>query len=193
MRESPTRGSGRGLSRYAGKVISYFGCFFLNSRTRRLYECSQDQWDIYKLDPLYDCHVRAYPNLTVISPSLPKPLAPKVGNKRFATPPSPDTSTLSPSPRKRAHIESESSSGEEQEEVEEMIVDDRPMPPGTRIPGLHKRLRVKKDVVKNRKDRREKLARRAERLTKDQHQDDSPFTPVTEPAGKRKSKWVCFL
>ena len=123
----------------------------------------------------------------MISPSLLKQPAPRVGKKRFATPPSPGLSTLSPSPRKRAHIQSESSSGEEQGEVEEMIVDDRPLPLGTRIPRLHKRLRVKDDVAKKRKDRREKLARRTERLTKDQSPDDS------EPAGKRKSKWVGFL
>ncbi|KAI0930301.1 hypothetical protein AcV5_007057 [Taiwanofungus camphoratus] len=29
--------------------------------------CSQDQWDVYKLDPEYDCFVRAPPNFTVIS------------------------------------------------------------------------------------------------------------------------------
>lgn len=125
----------------------------------------------------------------MISPRLPKPSAPKVGKKRFATPPPSDPSTLPPSPRKRVHIESDSSSGEEQGEVEEMIVDDRPMPSGTRIPGLHKRLKVKEDAVKNRKDRREKLARRTERLTKNQSQDDS----LTEPVGKRKSKWVSLL
>ena len=28
--------------------------------------CSQDQWDIYKLDPLYDCYVKFPPALTVV-------------------------------------------------------------------------------------------------------------------------------
>ncbi|KAF8973274.1 hypothetical protein BDZ97DRAFT_2070350 [Flammula alnicola] len=32
-----------------------------------LVECSQDQWDIYKLDPKYDCFVKFLPALTVIS------------------------------------------------------------------------------------------------------------------------------
>ncbi|KAL0945962.1 hypothetical protein HGRIS_012240 [Hohenbuehelia grisea] len=32
-----------------------------------LLECSQEQWDIYKLDPAYNCYVRAVPNLTLIT------------------------------------------------------------------------------------------------------------------------------
>ncbi|KAF9474220.1 hypothetical protein BDN70DRAFT_936821 [Pholiota conissans] len=32
-----------------------------------LVECSQDQWDIYKLDPKYDCLVKFPPALTVVS------------------------------------------------------------------------------------------------------------------------------
>jgi hypothetical protein len=35
---------------------------------RRLVYCSQDQWDIYKLDPYYDCVVKKYPGITTISP-----------------------------------------------------------------------------------------------------------------------------
>lgn len=34
---------------------------------RDLVLCSEDQWDIYKLDPEYDCYVPASPNLTIIS------------------------------------------------------------------------------------------------------------------------------
>ncbi|GBE81092.1 predicted protein [Sparassis crispa] len=32
-----------------------------------LFVCSQDQWDIYKLDPEYDCFVRASPHITAVS------------------------------------------------------------------------------------------------------------------------------
>lgn len=38
-----------------------FGC------RSRYVNCSQDQWDIYKLDPRYDCFVKYPPALTVIS------------------------------------------------------------------------------------------------------------------------------
>jgi len=34
---------------------------------RKLYNCSQEQWDIYKLDPQYDCYVKFPPALTTIS------------------------------------------------------------------------------------------------------------------------------
>lgn len=33
----------------------------------QLYKCSQEQWDIYKLDPKYECCVKTFPALSVIN------------------------------------------------------------------------------------------------------------------------------
>lgn len=39
---------------------------------RQLVECSQDQWDIYKLDPAYECFIPPQPHLTVITRRRPE-------------------------------------------------------------------------------------------------------------------------
>ncbi|KAJ7497305.1 hypothetical protein FB451DRAFT_1335525 [Mycena latifolia] len=78
-------------------------------------ECSQDQWDIYKLDPAYDCHVRALPEITVITMAAPKPRVPKqpLGKHRMSSAePCPEMP-----PAKALHLE-------EEDEVADMIIDD---------------------------------------------------------------------
>ncbi|CAK5265773.1 unnamed protein product [Mycena citricolor] len=127
-------------------------------------ECTQDQWDIYKLDPAYHCLVRALPALTTITLAPPPseyapPLRPSGVKHRLSSPePHPDMP-----PAKAPHIAHES---DEEAEVE-MIVDDdgsldvpwRSVDPGR----LGKRYR--EDLEKNRKERREKGARRVEKLS----------------------------
>ncbi|KAJ7462319.1 hypothetical protein B0H11DRAFT_2160178 [Mycena galericulata] len=53
----------------------------------QLVECSQEQWELYKLDPAYDCHVRAPPEITVITAVAPEPRVPKepLGKHRMSS------------------------------------------------------------------------------------------------------------
>ncbi|KAJ7218062.1 hypothetical protein GGX14DRAFT_599489, partial [Mycena pura] len=81
----------------------------------QLVECSQDQWDIYKLDVAYDCLVRAPPELTVITRATPKPTEATrpLGKHRLSSvEPCPEMP-----PTKTVHLE-------EEEEVADMIIDD---------------------------------------------------------------------
>ncbi|KAJ7045527.1 hypothetical protein C8F04DRAFT_940014 [Mycena alexandri] len=81
----------------------------------QLVECSQDQWDIYKLDPAYDCYVRAPPQVTIISEAPQKPKEPKqpLGKHRMSSAePCPEMP-----PAKTLHLE-------EEEEVADMMIDD---------------------------------------------------------------------
>lgn len=92
-------------------------------------------------------------------------------------------------------LESSSDDGEESE-VEEMIVDDgvkftRPRSTGPR----DRARRFKDEIERNRKARREKLTRRAERITEeekfrqDRSSDSGPSVPSPpESAGKRKGR-----
>ncbi|KAJ7188255.1 hypothetical protein C8R46DRAFT_879254 [Mycena filopes] len=96
----------------------------------QLIECSQDQWDIYKLDPEYDCYVRAPPQVAVISVAPPKPVEPKqpLGKHRMSS------AELCPEmpPAKTFRLD------DEEAEVEDMMIDDhgfpgiRPSAPGDR-------------------------------------------------------------
>lgn len=91
-----------------------------------LYECSQEQWDIYKLDPFYECRVRMPPALTIIIPIKPQPPEPEqVGERRKIV-----TDDQSMPPPKRVHIVEVDSEDEDDEiEVEGMIIDDPPPQP----------------------------------------------------------------
>lgn len=65
-----TRASGRGWSASAGTSLAVASsCFrFADAiHASTLVECSQEQWDIYKLDPEYDCIVHPAPQLTTIT------------------------------------------------------------------------------------------------------------------------------
>ncbi|KAJ7703189.1 hypothetical protein B0H17DRAFT_1042133 [Mycena rosella] len=119
-------------------------------------ECSQDQWDIYKLDPVYDCHVRAAPDITVITMAAPKPRAPKqpLGKHRMSSAePCPD---MPPTKSFRR---------EEEDEVADMIIDDQDLPNTRHSAGPGDRAKkFREEVEKNRNERREKSARRVEKL-----------------------------
>ncbi|KIK67425.1 hypothetical protein GYMLUDRAFT_156896 [Collybiopsis luxurians FD-317 M1] len=104
-----------------------------------LYECSQDQWDIYKLDPLYECRVRVPPALTVITPVPQKsPESPHLAGKRSTT-----TAGIPPlKPRKKIHTGTShdlDSDDDEIEEVEDMVVDQSMPSPRAKSAGPSKR------------------------------------------------------
>ncbi|RDB16791.1 hypothetical protein Hypma_002622 [Hypsizygus marmoreus] len=177
----------------------------------KLYHCSQEQWDIYKLDPLYDCYVRAYPHMTIISRVATKPVPspqPAFGSKRPAmlspTPERPGPSRPA-HPRKKVHgfmVES-SSSEDEESEVEEMVIDDTGRLHRARSLGLGDRAKKhREEKERNRRDRREKMARRQEQLgghgtqqsyfsfTGDQPNGSGEIPITPESSGKRKVQSV---
>lgn len=164
-------------------------------------ECSQDQWDIYKLDPLYECYVKSFPNLTVISRLVAKaPPSSPMGPKRRTNASSPDRTGSSPKYRKTNHREFEYATpedSEEESEVEEMIIDDGPSHSRPRSAGSGDRTRrFREEIERNRKNRREKVARRAERLAREEEEEmrfqfsaDPPTSAQSGPSdrgGKRK-------
>ncbi|KAF5316902.1 hypothetical protein D9611_003889 [Ephemerocybe angulata] len=92
--------------------------------------CSQDQWDIYKLDPNYDCLVKKFPSLSTIRPTNPHVRHPTVeptplGKRAYG-----EGEVLEPeSPKKRVHydvtmesIRSTSEDGDDEDEEEEDLV-----------------------------------------------------------------------
>ncbi|PFH51481.1 hypothetical protein AMATHDRAFT_80212 [Amanita thiersii Skay4041] len=99
-----------------------------------IYNCTQDQWDIHKLDPQYDCCVWNSPQLSTIRRStFPRSTVDSASKKRPADTQSPERSSSHMSKRrKRAFIHSKISEYDcdsiEQEEVEvvEMIIDNQP-------------------------------------------------------------------
>ncbi|KAF9452400.1 hypothetical protein P691DRAFT_795093 [Macrolepiota fuliginosa MF-IS2] len=126
---------------------------------------TQDQWDIYKLDPLYECLVRGHSQVTTIrNVSGPRVPSPKLAGKRRMTSRSPTPSRAMPPPRtlngKGTFVESESEDEDEDEdedEVEFMIIsDEQPSRPRHRSATRETRERIQKD----RQERREKLSRK---------------------------------
>ncbi|KAJ4483421.1 hypothetical protein J3R30DRAFT_3284694 [Lentinula aciculospora] len=116
------------------------------------YECSQDQWDIYKLDPLYECRVHAPPSLSTITRSPHKsPDSPYSNRKRTST----KAGIPQLNPRKKLHTSSENSSfdlgsdSDEVEEVEDMVIDQSmPPPPRARSASL-RRKQPGEDIFRN--------------------------------------------
>ncbi|KAK7687076.1 hypothetical protein QCA50_009576 [Cerrena zonata] len=106
-----------------------------------VYYCHQEQWDIYKLDPAYDCFVQRFPKLSVISLKSEGRAAstePTNGHTRVHD----DISDEQEGPahkraRKAPRVEEISDS--EEEEVVELIDED--LPRKTRLPGADARLR----------------------------------------------------
>ncbi|KAF4598631.1 hypothetical protein EYR38_007037 [Pleurotus pulmonarius] len=165
-----------------------------------LYELSHDQWDIYKLDPEYDCYVPAPPEIPIITrkppirePTALPPTPEKQNGKRRS---SPSSERLS----KRAFVEEAESSSEDEDE---MIVDDPPPPPrrsrsrsasaGVKNPRTQ---RMREMIVEsNRKARKEKTDHRTEKLSSMQNSFDipAPTTPspersTTAPPSETKAK-----
>ena len=56
--------AGESMLLHFGWLLGILNCML---GFRRLVYCSQDQWDIHKLDPYYDCTVKKYPGITTIS------------------------------------------------------------------------------------------------------------------------------
>jgi hypothetical protein len=176
---------------------------------RELVECSQDQWDIYKLDPLYECRVRSHPKLTVISKVTPMPKSNGTppGPKRRVSSPTPEPALPPPNPRKKVHrstVEPRGLESDEESEVECMVIDGGPLS-RPRSAGSGGRAKVIRDEI--RKARREKLARRAEFLARQDDEarfqfsaDHAPHSKSVppEPVGKRKgilftdNLWLIF-
>jgi hypothetical protein len=84
--------------------------------------CSQDQWDIYKLDPFYECRVYPPPQLSTITTSIssPDPNVDPPGSKRTVES-TPSEESISSRPHKR-RVETHDTSDSE-EEVDRMMVD----------------------------------------------------------------------
>ncbi|GLB37062.1 putative zinc finger, C3HC4 type (RING finger) [Lyophyllum shimeji] len=166
------------------------------------YECSQEQWDIYKLDPLYDCLVRAPPNVPSITPvtEYPQTVPPPPFGKRV---PSPTGEAYAPfSQAKKRRVEVQTESEDEKSEVEDMIIDDEVSRPKlARTNGRMKKYVEK--LVTDKKERLERMARRIERLaTQGNGETEFTFTAPTErstnvpvpPAiGKRKGTTLTSL
>ncbi|KXN84405.1 hypothetical protein AN958_12664 [Leucoagaricus sp. SymC.cos] len=123
-----------------------------------LIEMTQDQWDIYKLDPLYNCVVHGHPQVTTIWNAKPLPSVPLLIRKHQLTSrlPSPHRTMPPPSiPPVNAAFVIESDSGDEDEIGAMMVNDEQPLP-RRRFTTRGKRFK------KERQERREKLSRKME-------------------------------
>ncbi|KAL0955909.1 hypothetical protein HGRIS_002100 [Hohenbuehelia grisea] len=134
----------------------------------QLVECSQDQWDIYKLDPMYECCVRVEPELTVISrvasyqaPEF-RPLTPESasGKRALSNSPSPE-----PSPSKKPTFEDWESSDDEVDPSNSMAVDEEAAR-RSRLPstGPTNRTKFRERKEASRQARRQKTMKRANEL-----------------------------
>jgi hypothetical protein len=125
----------------------------------KLYECSQDQWDLYKLDPAYECVVHAPPNLPTISKAEPRtPESPRSNGKRSILTPSPERdASQQETKRKLQRMVPALSESESEMEVEGMVVNER-LPRGERLK------KVREQFDKDRKIRREKIHAKYQRV-----------------------------
>lgn len=107
--------------------VSVVAEFYCNRWTHGTYsqlcECSQEQWDIYKLDPNYQCCVKAFPALSVINlkPMEPATTLPfrHINKHRTISPSLPSyTPKLQPESRRSTPFQSDV------DESERMIIDD---------------------------------------------------------------------
>lgn len=168
---------------------------------------SQDQWDIYKLDPCYDCFVKPSPGLITITRiiSTQRPLsASPLGKRRMASS-SPERPMPPPNPRKKVNttkilydgFSSSEDDDNEEDKVEEMVIDDNGVPTRPRSTQGERAKKFKEEIKKNRQERREKVSRRTERLAQ---QDEKMFdfsgdrpqqsTTPPDPSGKRKGSFL---
>ncbi|KAK7045605.1 hypothetical protein VNI00_007438 [Paramarasmius palmivorus] len=152
-----------------------------------LYECSQEQWDIYKLDPKYQCRVRQPPLLSTITIAQ----HPQVDESAQINGKRPSSSLEKPMPplnrRKKLNNEGphtlkftlslDDGDQAEESEVEEMVVDDDP--PKRSRSAAPERAKKLEDLRRNREARREKSARRTEKLGQ---QDQSPTFEFAFPS-----------
>ncbi|KAL0576666.1 hypothetical protein V5O48_005326 [Marasmius crinis-equi] len=158
----------------------------------QLYECSQDQWDIHKLDNKYQCRVRLPPALSEITLATP-PIqrtteeASYLNGKRAKL--AKDNGVMPRLvPRKKHNHDpplnfqlSLSEDEQDESEVEEMIVDQHPVRSRSAAPSDRTK-KKREQISRNRQIRRERVARRAEKLTQ---QDAS--VPSTSTSGSAPS------
>ncbi|THH17869.1 hypothetical protein EW146_g3025 [Bondarzewia mesenterica] len=166
-----------------------------------LVQCSRDQWDIYKLDPEYDCYVQASPQLALITrrdrlpksnnpPSLQAASSSIPHHKRRLSPPSsPSQDIFPPSAKKRRQVPHVLSSSEEEDEVESMVDQSQHRPPKTRVPSR----RTRDNFEAQRRVKREKIARaEAKRAQKGITDDEMEFEPVYTVPSTPRSKPQTF-
>jgi hypothetical protein len=132
-------------------------------------ECSLEQWEIYKLDPVYDCLARLPPTRSIISrasttydqnPTTPRHASP------FPPNPFKRSRTRSFSPPNKRHA-SENDESKAESEVEPMVVDDPPLsepylPKRSQSAAPSTRPRtnfVRMETAKQRQARREKIVK----------------------------------
>ncbi len=92
-------------------------------------QCSQDQWDVYKLDPLYACFVRTHPQPTQITRVTQAESAPQNSQRKRRASTSPERSAPPPS-RRKLHSDPDEdlddATDENMSTIDEMIVDPLP-------------------------------------------------------------------
>lgn len=116
--------------------------------------CDEEQWDIYKLDPDYDCVIHPQPALATITRRAPKKEPHTKGLKRHYVEDTSDEELLMPGNMKKpkpATVESASDEDSDDDEIVEMLVD-----PVTGSPARPRW--SKEEREKQRKARRQKNA-----------------------------------
>ncbi|KZP03364.1 hypothetical protein FIBSPDRAFT_845039 [Athelia psychrophila] len=155
-------------------------------------EFTEDQWDIYKLDPHYQCLVRAYPRIPIITPVTPSPNDAPPTNRTNPTdtlpgkrrPPSPlagsDADVPPPSAPKKRRGRSPgvlTSSEDEDEDMPYTYTSEKgPQRSKSQLRDLHEQ---------NRRARRERTLRTQAKRERplEQDQDESMFSPTHEEPG----------
>lgn len=148
---------------------------YVRSCDSQLVHCSLEQWDIYKLDPNYDCLVQHPPKLTIITPrkhnefnsssqsSTQSQSQSQSYSKRQPSPPSSDSEAPRGAPsKKRRGARIPEIDTDDEDEVAEMILDEPPNE--TKTGGRRERLET---MNENRKIRREKITQRKRQNTED--------------------------
>lgn len=151
---------------------------------------TQDQWDIYKLDPLYECFVPISSHTTTIRavPSQPRPLSPQPARntrKRHLSSCSPPPQRTMPPPasERRTFIENE---GDDEYEVEAMFMSGEKRLARFRAAVQRGRQRIEKQ----RQERREKIKEKMMFYSQEDEEheiynntfsNDSTFNPSIQP------------
>ncbi|KAF9244937.1 hypothetical protein BU15DRAFT_71296 [Melanogaster broomeanus] len=111
--------------------------------------CYKEQWEIYKLDPIYQCVVYPWPKSCIITrverPDQSFEVADHYTTKRTRKI-SPDLSE--PAPQKRPRADDEFGSDSDEEEVEKMVVDEPSIPRVPKPTSDRKPDRTSRDMLK---------------------------------------------
>lgn len=93
--------------------------------SRTIYDCSQDQWDIYMLDPAYTCAYKPHPGICSIRPNTDYAKSTRSEpstSKRSLSPVTPNGHGFPSYPHKKRRTDPE----EEEEEVEQLLSSEPP-------------------------------------------------------------------